>query len=258
VSASATAEQGFGHEPAIPSLVVTGVPRLDPVWFERFGRYSACDVADVVGPLYVCDPRIVPLYRPVARVTGQALTVKAWPGDNLAVHGALDLATDGDVLVVDWRGHTASCGAGAQVLAEPARRGMRGVVIDGAWRDGEDLQAAGLPVFARCRSPFSPAKHRPGEINVPVACGGVVVHPGDLVLADGEGVAVVPVAHLERVWERLSATADPLPAGSPASVESARDRGRYYRARLAAAGGEVRPWEPARDTTPTDMKERST
>jgi 4-hydroxy-4-methyl-2-oxoglutarate aldolase len=231
----------LGHETAIPPIVVSGVPRLDPVWTERFLAYGSCDVADVVGPLYTMAPAIRPLFRPIDRVVGRALTVKAWPGDNLAIHGALSRVESGDVLVVDWRGQVDACGGGAQILVEPQRYGLRGVVIDGAWRDAESVAELGLPVFGRGVSATSPPKRQPGEINVPVACGGVVVAPGDLVVADAAGVAVVPRVHLDRVWPALQAA--PGPPSDAAERERRADvRRSHFEQAFADAGGISTPW----------------
>jgi 4-hydroxy-4-methyl-2-oxoglutarate aldolase len=229
-------ELKLGHDPVLPPRLVTNVPRLDPMWFDRFARFSSCDLADVVGPLYTMSGDIRPAYEPIPRVVGQALTAKAWPGDNLAVHGALSIAQSGDVLVVDWRGYVSACGAGAQVLAEPFDRGLRGVVVDGAWRDLDDLRAHKFPVFAKAMCAYSPPKQQPGEINVTVACGGVVVEPGDLVIADADGVAVVPQRHLELVWEHVRETR-PWSDDPQDRDQRAANRRAYYQNKLALAGG---------------------
>jgi 4-hydroxy-4-methyl-2-oxoglutarate aldolase len=234
-------EPKFGHEPVVQPRRVTDVPPLSPEWIERFSQFSSCDVADAVGPLYTMAGGIRPLYQPVPRVVGQALTVKACPGDNLAIHGALALAGAGDVLVVDWRGYLAACGAGAQVLAEPFSRGLRGVVIDGAWRDVDDLREHQMPVFASGVSAFSPPKRQPGEINVPVACGGVVVEAGDLVVADADGVAVVPRRHLGPIWEQVRRTTtwvtDPAVRASKAA-----HRASVYEHHFKTADGIAEKW----------------
>jgi regulator of RNase E activity RraA len=192
----------FGHRPVVPPIVRAHAP--DPDWqlLERFRRAFVPDVSDAVGQLYSMDRGIQPLYQPIPRLVGQALTVKAVPGDNLAVHGALAMVRDGDVLVIDWRG-TDACGTGAGSLALPIRDGLRGAVIDGGWRDVAELEALQFPVFGRGVSAFSPPKTRPGEINVPVTCGGVVVQPGDIVVGDREGVAIVPRAYAAEVAASL-------------------------------------------------------
>jgi 4-hydroxy-4-methyl-2-oxoglutarate aldolase len=181
----------FGHRPVVPPIVRAHAPPPDSALLERFGTAFIPDVSDAVGRLYTMDRGIRPLYEPMHRLVGQALTVKAAPGDNLAVHGALAMVRDGDVLVIDWRG-TDACATGAGSLALPIRDGLRGAVVDGGWRDIAELEAIGFPVFGRGISAWSPPKARPGEINVPVVCGGVVVTPGDIIVGDREGVAVVP------------------------------------------------------------------
>jgi regulator of RNase E activity RraA len=232
----------MGHVCVIPPRVVADVPPLAPEWFERFATSSVCDVSDAVGQLYSMSPRIAPLYAGVPTLVGQALTVKCWPGDNLAIYGALARVREGDVLVVDTRGHTGSCGSGANVLAVPRAKGLRGLVIDGAWRDVDDLQAIGFPVFGVARSPVSPPKRRPGEINVPVSCGGVVVEPGDLVIGDGGGVAVVPRNYLATVWEALDARRVERKDEQSASPAAHAERGRYFNDLFTAVGGVETHW----------------
>jgi 4-hydroxy-4-methyl-2-oxoglutarate aldolase len=156
-------------------------------------------VTDAVGRLYSMDSGIRPLYLPMRRAVGVAVTVKAVPGDNLAIHAALGLVQEGDVLVIDWRGNTESCGSGVLSLIDPIRRGLAGVVIDGAWRDVDDIQALDFPIYGRGIAPFSPTKTQLGEVNVPVTCGGVIIEPGDIVVADEGGVAVVPLRYAELV-----------------------------------------------------------
>ena len=121
--------------------------------------------------------------------------MKAPPGDNWAIYGGLSRAFAGSVLVVDWRGHVASCGGGAKALLPAIARGLAGLVIDGAWRDVEEIAASGFPLCGRGTSAFSSSKRELGEVDVPVSCGGVVVEPGDVVVADADGGAVVPRRH---------------------------------------------------------------
>jgi 4-hydroxy-4-methyl-2-oxoglutarate aldolase len=189
----------LGHIPILPPRLGSVPYRASQELLAHFRECSACDVTDAVGRLYSMDAGIRPLYTPMKRAVGIALTVKAIPGDNLAIHTALGLAQEDDFLVVDWRGNTESCGSGVLSLIDPIRRGLRGVVVDGSWRDVDDIQALEFPVFGRGIAPFSPLKEDLGEVNVPVACGGVVVEPGDIIVADEGGVAVVPLRHAEQV-----------------------------------------------------------
>jgi 4-hydroxy-4-methyl-2-oxoglutarate aldolase len=189
----------FGHVPIIPPRLGIAPCRVSSELLAHFRDCSACDVTDAVGRLYSMDSGIRPLYTPMKRAVGIALTVKAVPGDNLAIHTALGLVQPDDILVIDWHGHTESCGSGVLSLIDPIRRGLNGVIVDGAWRDVDDIQALDFPMFGRGIAPFSPLKENLGEINVPVACGGVVVEPGDIIVADEGGVAVVPLRHAEQV-----------------------------------------------------------
>lgn len=230
----------LGHRPVIPPVVNPSPEPLPEALLERFREAYLPDLSDAVGNLYTMSPAIRPVYSPSPRLLGQALTVKAPPGDNLFVHGALTMVQPGDVLVIDWRGYVEGCASGASSLAVPMTRGLRGAVVDGAWRDVGELRAMGLPLFARSLSAFSPPKDRPGEINVPVACGGVVVAPGDLIVGDEEGVVVVPRAWIDRVSDSLK------PYRRPASVQDFDlaqlqrglvDKEDYFRRVIADYGG---------------------
>lgn len=192
-----------GYTPVVPPRIGAPPERVDPAQLEVLSKVPVADVSDAVGRLYTMHPRIRPLYEPIRRTVGVALTVKAVPGDNLAIHGALGMVQEQDVLVVDWLGYGEGCGSGVLSLMGPVDRGLRGVVIDGGWRDVDELQAHGIAVFGRGETAFSPAKNDPGEINVPVSCGGVTVEPGDVVVADSAGVAVVPRRNLDEVVRAL-------------------------------------------------------
>lgn len=193
-----------GYVPVVRPRVGPPPDRPEPALLTALADIPACDVSDAVGRLYTMDARIRPLYSPIRRIAGVALTVKAVPGDNLAIHGALGMVQPHDVLVVDWLGYAEGCGSGARALAGPRQRGLAGVVVDGAWRDVSELQQQDFPVFGRHEALFSPAKREPGEINVDVSCGGVVVAPGDVVVADATGAVVVPRRHLVDVVEALT------------------------------------------------------
>jgi 4-hydroxy-4-methyl-2-oxoglutarate aldolase len=208
-----------GHEPVI--VVPEGVrpATLDPLLVERFRTVPVPDVSDAVGALYTMASRIRPLYAMMPRVLGAAITVKAVPGDNWAIHAGLSRCQAGDVLVVDWRGFAEACGSGALTTALAMRHGLAGIVIDGAWRDVADLRRLRFPIMATGASPHSAGGRRLGEIDVPVSCGGVVVSPGDLIVGDEEGVAVVPRAHIERVAAALPVHVELQTADDPIAIE---------------------------------------
>ena len=193
----------LGHHPVIPPRIGKSPDPLDEELLELYRTSAVPDVSDAVGRLYTMDSQIRPLYVPMRKVVGVALTVKVPPGDNWAIHGALSRAKQGDVLVVDWLGYSDGCGAGAKVLIPAIHRGLAGVIADGGWRDIGDLQALDFPICGRSISSFSPAKRELGEINVPVCCGGVIVEPGDMVVADREGSVIVPRRHVVEVARSL-------------------------------------------------------
>jgi 4-hydroxy-4-methyl-2-oxoglutarate aldolase len=168
---------------------------------EELLRLGSATVYEASGAEGALDPAIAPVW-PGARVCGPALPVQCSPGDNLAVHLAMEAAESGVVLVVDARGHLAGyCGEVLGVAAQA--RGVLGLVIDGGVRDSDALERLGFPVFARGRSIARTVKHEPGRVGDPVVAGGALVRLGDVVVADADGVVVV---RAERVTEVLEAS----------------------------------------------------
>ena len=125
-------------------------------------------------------------------MAGPALTVRTRPGDNLMIHKALQLAQPGDVIVVDGGGDLTNSLIGEIMAGHAQRLGVAGLVIHGAIRDAGAIREGTLPVFAAGVTHRGPYKDGPGEINVPIALDGMVVHPGDLVIGDDDGLLCVP------------------------------------------------------------------
>lgn len=162
------------------------------------------DISDEVGRLYTMASDLRPLHPSMPRVIGTALTIKAPPGDNWAIHGACELVQPGSVMVIDWRRTPEVSAGGIASLELAIKRGLAGVVADGGWRDSEEtIEKFNFPIIALGKTPYSSPKVLTGEINVPVAVGGVVVHPGDLIVGDGDGVVVVPRDYVAVVVERV-------------------------------------------------------
>ena len=133
------------------------------------------------------------------KLCGPALTVKVAPGDNLMVHKAIDIAAAGDVIVVD-AGGVLTCAIIGDIMSSLAeKRGVAGFVIYGAIRDAAEIGTRRFPVYACGVTHRGPYKNGPGEINVPIALDGMVVHPGDIIVGDADGVVAVPLAHAEEV-----------------------------------------------------------
>jgi RraA family protein len=133
------------------------------------------------------------------KLCGPALTVKVAPGDNLMVHKAIDIAAPGDVIVVDAGGALTGAIIGDIMSSLAEKRGVAGIVIYGAIRDAAEIRSRRFPVYACGVTHRGPYKNGPGEINVPVALDGMVVHPGDIIVGDTDGVVAVPLAHAEEV-----------------------------------------------------------
>jgi 4-hydroxy-4-methyl-2-oxoglutarate aldolase len=163
-------------------------------------RLAASDVATVheaAGRIGDLDRRIRPIQQDVT-VAGRAVTAGVQPGDNLAVHLAILEANPGDVLVVAANGHVA--GYWGEIMAVAAQeRGIAGLVIDGGCRDTAALRRRGFPVWAAGVSVHGCVKQQRGVVNGQVAAGGIVVNPGDYVLADDDGVVVISAARIEDV-----------------------------------------------------------
>jgi 4-hydroxy-4-methyl-2-oxoglutarate aldolase len=177
---------------ATPGLVInTSFKRPDATLVGRFAGDPTGYIADALGRSGALSASIRPL-ADVMHLCGTAVTVEAPPGDNLVVWKALSLAQPGDVLVVatgDHRSHSVWGDAAGRIAA---MNGLAGFVTDGAVRDVAGLRDIGFPTFAAAVTPNSPQKDGPGKVNVPVACGGAVVCPGDIIVADIDGVVVVP------------------------------------------------------------------
>ena len=135
---------------------------------------------------------------------GPAVTVNCRPADNLMVHKALQVARPGDIVVVATSGNTTSAVFGELMCHTAVAQRLGGIVVDGAIRDVDAIARLELPAFSRSVSPGGCDKDGPGEVNVPISCGGTVVAPGDIVVGDGDGVAVVPRADAEEVLQLVA------------------------------------------------------
>ena len=180
------------------------VDRPDPALVTALRTFSTTQIADSGGPVGVVGPGVRRLAGG-AETCGPAVTVWTKPGDILFVLKATDLVGAGDVLVVDGGGREDAAVIGDIVGRTIADLGCVGLVVDGAARDLDGLDEVGLPTFARGAHPATGSAQGPGAINVAVQCGGVAVHPGDVVRADSSGLVVVPRGHLAAVVEATRA-----------------------------------------------------
>jgi RraA family protein len=167
------------------------------------GRFETPDISDLMNRLYAMDHAIHNVVNDRS-ILGPACTVKVFPGDNLMVHKALDIARPGDVVVVDASTSTNNAVIGDLVSAKAKHRGIAAFVIDGLVRDLPVLQEVGLPIYARGVTAVGPLHRGPGEINFPVSCGGIVVNPGDIIVGDRCGVVVVRHDFAVDILDRLN------------------------------------------------------
>ena len=142
---------------------------------------------------------------PAAHAVGPAFTVQGAPGDNLALHHAVASAAPGSVIVLAVGGERQVAHCGGIIATAALERGIAGLVLDGAIRDRAEIAELGFPVFFRGTSPRGPGKSGPGALGVPVELDGVTIHPGDLVCADADGVAIVPAAEIAAVQAEVAA-----------------------------------------------------
>jgi len=176
--------------PKLGFRIITGVPRPPSDLVEAFRGKASSNLADAMGRFHFMDPEMVNRTR--LPLCGVAVTVNARPGDNLMVHKALEVAQPGDVVVVSTNGNTTSAVFGEIMATTAVEAKLGGIIVDGAIRDVDGLETLGLPAYSRSVTPGGCDKDGPGEINVPIACGNTVVMPGDIVVGDEDGVAVVP------------------------------------------------------------------
>lgn len=176
----------------------------DPV---DFAAISPTAYADALNREQFMDMGIHPMWSPMPRIAGKAYTVSCPPGDNLMLHAAIYRAVPSSVIVVQ-AGDVDYAMSGGNVCAIAQQRGIAGFIVDGVIRDVAEVRDAAFPVFARGVMPIPGAKKQLGTLNEPIICGGVQVYAGDVVVADEEGIAVIPSARKAEVWAIAQQRAD--------------------------------------------------
>jgi len=177
---------------------------------EAYKELPAANVADCMNRLSAMSSAIRLMNKPFSgSMAGPALTVKARPGDNLMLHKALNMAQEGDVIVISNEGDRSQSLMGEVMAAYGKFKKIAGFVFDGPIRDLDALYDLGVPIYATGSTPGGPFKEGPGEINVPISCGNAYVEPGDIILGDTDGVIVIPrldAAALLEASRKFSAT----------------------------------------------------
>ncbi|HEX7891759.1 MAG TPA: RraA family protein [Ramlibacter sp.] len=165
---------------------------------QAFKGLPVANISDCMTRMTAAGPRLRPMHKSGA-LAGPALTVKCRPGDNLMIHKALTMAQPGDVIVVDAGGDLTNSLFGEIMMATAVKKGVAGIVLNGAVRDSEEIGQGTFPLYAAGVTHRGPYKDGPGEINVPIAIDGMVIHPGDLVVGDFDGLLCVPFDDAEEV-----------------------------------------------------------
>lgn len=176
-------------------VAYTRIPRIAPELIARAARNTVADLHEGLGAIASRQQLMQPTMRPVwagAKICGQAITCFNYPGDNLLLHVAAKLAEPGDVIVATNGGSAQGALWGDMITYFAQKKGIVGAVIDGAARDTEKLRQMGFPVFSTAVCVSHPEKRGPGSVNVPMVVAGVMVNPGDLIVADDDGVMAIP------------------------------------------------------------------
>jgi regulator of RNase E activity RraA len=171
-----------------------------------FARFATTTYADVLTRDRVMDMGMRPLWMPIPRIAGPAYPVRNEPGDNTMLHVAIHRAPPGSVIVCQ-AGDRDYAQAGGNVCAWAQKRGIAGFVVDGVVRDIAESRENGFPLFARGIIPIPGKRTKKGVLNGPVTCGGVAVAPGDMVIADEEGIVVLPAARAAEILRAAEAKA---------------------------------------------------
>lgn len=189
------------------NVIVTDVTRAPIEKVDKLAGYGVATVHEALGRTGFFGPAIRPVHLG-SRIGGTAVTVLSWPGDNLMIHAAVEQCRPGDLLVVATTSPSTDGMFGELFATSLQYRGVRGLVTAAGVRDVTDLHEMGFPVWSAAVSAQGTVKATAGAVNVPITVGGQLIRPGDAVLADDDGVMVVPRADVDRALEASQARVD--------------------------------------------------
>ncbi|WP_323183889.1 4-carboxy-4-hydroxy-2-oxoadipate aldolase/oxaloacetate decarboxylase [Streptomyces canus] len=224
-------------------VIVTDPPKADLKDVDALAQYGVATVSEAMGRTGLLGPAVRPVQQGV-RVAGTAVTVIGWPGDNLMIHAAVEQCGEGDILVVTTTSPCTDGLFGELFATALQQRGVRGVVTNTGIRDTQELRDMGFAAWSRAVSSQGTVKATGGSVNVPIAIDGQVIRPGDVILADDDGVVVVPRERVRETIERSEAREAKEAATRAAFMEGQLGLDRYgLRETLKRLGVEYRTYE---------------
>ncbi|MEU4486807.1 4-carboxy-4-hydroxy-2-oxoadipate aldolase/oxaloacetate decarboxylase [Streptomyces purpurascens] len=224
-------------------LIVTGPAKADAADVEAIAQYGVATVHEAMGRTGLLGTHLRPIQQDT-RIAGTAVTVLSWPGDNLMIHAAVEQCGEGDILVVTTTSPSTDGMFGELFATALQRRGVRGLVINAGIRDTAELRTMDFPAWAAAVSPQGTVKATGGSVNVPVAIGGQIIRPGDVILADDDGVVVVPREQARRTAEAAEAREQKEAASRAAFLDGQLGLDRYgLRETLVRLGVTYRSYE---------------
>ncbi|MEU4657600.1 4-carboxy-4-hydroxy-2-oxoadipate aldolase/oxaloacetate decarboxylase [Streptomyces sp. NPDC023723] len=185
-------------------VIVTDPPKAEAKDVEALSGYGVATVSEAMGRTGLLGPHLRPIQQDT-RIAGTAVTVLSWPGDNLMIHAAVEQCGEGDILVVTTTSPSSDGLFGELFATALKQRGVRGVIMNTGIRDTSELRELGFPAWSAAVSAQGTVKATGGSVNVPIVIGGQVINPGDVIVADDDGVVVVPREQARRTAEASEA-----------------------------------------------------
>ncbi|MFK0120467.1 4-carboxy-4-hydroxy-2-oxoadipate aldolase/oxaloacetate decarboxylase [Streptomyces sp. NPDC090994] len=224
-------------------VIVTDPPKAEAKDVEALSGYGVATVSEAMGRTGLLGPHLRPIQQDT-RIAGTAVTVLSWPGDNLMIHAAVEQCGEGDILVVTTTSPSTDGLFGELFATALRQRGVRGLIINTGVRDTSELREMGFPAWSAAVSAQGTVKATGGSVNVPVVIGGQVIHPGDVIVADDDGVVVVPREKARQTAEASRAREEKEAATRAAFLEGQLGLDRYgLREKLVQLGVTYQSYE---------------